>query len=424
MLFQKCVKYFKHLIPACLLALAAGTMSGCATGMSSLECGVELMNPTVMASLDSFESAAISIKLSNRVLLRSPISEQDTWPNDLYGVPSGTALFKMGLSLFASSQGITLATEIDPSTGWPRPTSALYIFLKEREQLLNRHVSRDDFLFFKSQPPDIYFRELGYRKKPETVNEYVYRNPLMAYGVVTNNKQEMLKLQEDIDLTAKGYARCDAFLRNAKGNEAESVKQAACQDPALKDEAITAALKEKTEDMALMEKNYGRLANKVYSASVAGADFTMAATVKIGCAVVNVARAIPNIDKEFQKVRGFYNAAMLFPRIKMVLNSLGIYKNNLGLQYTVYKTMYQQIKGKYQIKEQDPNQEKQVKEAVRRIELAETIIRELEPKLSLAFAGEHVEFSKQEAIKIEKVAAMFTASGEDTLLASFDNLQQ
>ncbi len=424
MLLIRKFKQIKYLILACLLALSAGSISGCATGMSSLECGVESMNPTVMAALDSFESAAISIKLSNRVLLRSPISEQDNWPNDLYGVPSGTALFKMGLSLFASSQGITLATEIDPSTGWPRPTSALYIFLKEREQLLNRHVNRDDVQFFRTQPADIYFRELGYRKKPETVNEYVYRNPLMAYGVVTNNKQEMLQLQEDINLTAKGYARCDAFLRKAKGNEDESVKQAACQDPALKDEAITIALKEKTEDMTLMEKNYGRLANKVYSASVAGADFTMAATVKIGCAVVNGIRAFPNIDKEFRNIRGVYNAAMLFPRIKMVLNSLGIYKNNLGLQYTVYKTMYQQIKGKYQIKEEDHGQEKQANEAIRRIELAEAVMKELEPKLMLAFAGEHVEFSDQEADKIQRVASMFTASEENTVLASFKNLQQ
>ena len=417
------LRYLKYLVLSGLLALATGNLSGCATGMSAIECGAESMNPTVMAALDSFESAAISIKLSNRVLLQSPLSEQDTWPKDLYGVPSGGALFKMGLSAFASSQGITLATEIDPATGWPRPTSALYIFLKDREKLLDKHVDKGDVAFFKNQTQDVYFRELGLRKLPDTVNEYVYRNPLMAYAVVTNNKKEMLQLEAEIALNARGYTQCDAFLRKASAEVGEEVKKAACKDPSLKDDAITAALKEKTEDMATMEKNYGKLANKVYSASVAGADFTMASMVKIGCAVVNGIRAFPNINKEFSRIRGVYNAAMLFPRIKMVLGSLGIYKDNLGLQYTVYKTMYQQIKGKYQIKDDDPAAEQKTKEALRRIELAEAAMQQLEPKLMLAFAGESVEFSDQEAKQMELLAAMFPASDSMTQLAALDRLQ-
>jgi hypothetical protein len=376
-----------------------------------------------MAALDSFESAAIAIKLSNRVLLQSPLSEQDTWPKDLYGVPSGGSLFKMGLSAFASSQGITLATEIDPATGWPRPTSALYIFLKDREKLLDTHVNKQDIAFFKSQPRNVYYRELGPRKKPDTTHEYVYRNPLMAYAVVANNKKEMLQLEEEINLTANGYTQCDAFLRTASADSNEEVKKAACKDPTLKDEAITAALKEKTEDMATMEKTYGKLANKVYSASVAGADFTMASMVKIGCAVVNGIRAFPNIQSEFSRMRGVYNAAMLFPRIKMVLNSLGIYKDNLGLQYTVYKTMYQQIKGKYQIKDDDPAAEQKTKEALVRIELAEAALQQLEPKLLLAFAGEPVEFSDQEAKKIELIAAMFPATDSMPQLAALEQLK-
>lgn len=401
-----------------LFALLAGNLSGCATGMSGIECAAESMNPTVMAALDSFESAAISIKLSNRVLLQSPLSEQDRWPKDLYGAPSGGALFKMGLSAFASSQGITLATEIDPSTGWPRPTSALYIFLKEREKLLDKHVDKKDRAFFTTCNRDIYYRELGRRMKPGTVHEYVYRNPLMAYGVVANNHEEMLKLQEQINLTANGFTQCDAFLRKSSGEVDNSVKKAACKDPTLKGDVITAALKEKNDDMVTMEKNYGKLANKVYSASVAGADFSMAAMVKIGCAVVNGIRAFPNIQNEFRNIRGVYNAAMLFPRIKMVLGSLGIYKDNLYLQYTVYSTMYQQIKGKYQINEEVPGQEQKTAQALHRIERAEAIMKQLEPKLLLAFAGESVEFSKQEAKELETIAALFPSSEELPRLAA------
>ncbi|CAH2032112.1 hypothetical protein [Trichlorobacter ammonificans] len=403
------------LLIAALLAFALFGLSGCATGMSALECGVESMNPTVMAALDSFESAAISIKLSNRVLLQSPLSEQDTWPSDLQGAPSGGAALKMGLSLLGSSQGVTVPLEIDPETGFPRPTSALYLFLKERQELLDKHVSKEDVRFFRNKPQDVYYRELAGRKKPDTIHEYVYRNPLMAYGVVANNKNEMLNLEAEIALTARGYTQCDAFLRKASATVDAEVKKAACKDPALKDEAITAALKEKTEDMATMEKNYGKLANKVYAASVAGADFSMAALVKIGCAVVNGVRAFPNINNEFKGLKGAYNAAMLFPRIKMVLNSLGIYKDNLGLQYTVYKTMYEQLKGKYQLKEEEPEQGQKVKEALRRIELAEAALKELEPKLQLAFAGEAVAFSSQEAQRLERIAALFPEAGEPSV---------
>lgn len=400
------------LMLASLLTLALFSLSGCATGMAGLECGVESMNPTVMAALDSFESAAISIKLSNRVLLQSPLSEQDTWPSDLQGAPSGGAALMMGLSLLGASQGVTVPLEIDPQTGFPRPTSALYLFLKEREGLLNKHVSKEDIRYFRDRRQEDYYRELGYRKQPETVHEYVYRNPLMAYGVVANNRNEMMQLEAEIVLTARGYTQCDAFLRKASATVDDSVKKAACKDPTLKDDTITAALKEKTEDMATMEKTYGRLANKVYAASVAGADFSMAALTKIACAVVNGVRALPNIEREFKGARGVYNAAMLFPRIKMVMNSLGIYKDNLGLQYTVYNTMYNQIKGKYQIKEDDPAQERKIKEALRRIELAETALKELEPKLQLALAGQQVEFSNQEAQRLDRIAALFPAAAE------------
>lgn len=414
------LKKLKYVCVAGLLALAVGNLSGCATGAAWIESAVDHSNPTVMGALDSFESAALSIKLSNRVLLQSPLSEQDRWPDDLQSGPSGETLLKMGLSWFATSQGVTAPLEIDPQTGFPRPTSGLYIFLKEREKLLDKHVSKQDADFFKNRPQDVYYRELGHRKKPTTVHEYVYRNPLMAYGVVTNNKHEMLQLEAEIALTARGYTQCDAFLRKASAEVSEEIKKAACKDPTLKDETIQAALKEKTEDMVLMEKNYGKLANKVYTASVSGADFSMAAISKIISAVASGIRAFPNIQNEFKGLKGAYNTAMLFPRIKIVLNSLGIYRDNLGLQYTVYKTMYQQLKGKYQIKGEEPAKEEKTKEALRRIELAETLLKQLEPKLKLAFAGEYVEFSESEVRQIEKTAALFPASDDMVLLAAIN----
>ena len=85
--------------------------------------------------------------------------------------------------------------------------------------------------------------------------------------------------------------------------------------------------------------------------------------------------------------------------------------------------MYQQVKGKYQIKDDDPAAGQKTREALRRIELAEAAMQELEPKLMLAFAGEPVEFSDQEAKKIERIAAMFPVTDDMPQLAVLEQLK-
>lgn len=467
-------------------------LNGCATGTSSLECGLESMNPSILASLDSFESAAIAIKLSNRILLQTPISEQDKWPAELYGVPSVGALFSMGISLLGSSQGTTVPTQIDPETGFPRPTSALYIFLKERERMLNAEVSRDDLRFFASQPATVIARQIPpHRRRADVqiIDDNIYRNPLMAYGVVTANRMEMLKLQQEIDLNAKGFKVCDAWVHRSSAGE---IKPAACRDPALKqvnlekrltrpggastkrssignvdygnqatdrgitniclpmdstqgalqpadssknrrtrsnrsqpqraDSQNTACVNEKvivvseqdriigqkTDELETMKKNYGKLAGRVYNASVAGADFTMAAMTKIACAIVNGVRAMPNAEREIRGWRGAYNAAMLVPRIRGIINAFGYYRDNLGLQFTAYRTMYQQINGIYPEQSDEPNKNNQVTQnALQRINQAMTVMQELEPKLELLASGSDVDFSDDEIMKLNQVARLF-----------------
>lgn len=467
-------------------------LNGCATGTSSLECGLESMNPSILASLDSFESAAIAIKLSNRILLQTPISEQDKWPAELYGVPSVGALFSMGISLLGSSQGMTVATQIDPETGFPRPTSALYIFLKERERMLNAEVSRDDLRFFASQPATVIARQIPqYRRRADVqiIDDNIYRNPLMAYGVVTANRMEMLKLQQEIDLNAKGFKVCDAWVHRSSAGE---IKPAACRDPALKQVSLekrlarpavtsteksgidrsgydnqatnrgttnicvpvnsnqetlqpadssrnrrtrsnrsqpqradlqnTACVNErvvvvseqdriigqKTDELVTMKKNYGKLAGRVYNASVAGADFTMAAMTKIACATVNGVRAMKNAEKEIRGWRGAYNATMLVPRIRGVINAFGYYSDNLGLQFVAYKTMYQQINGIYPEQGDDPSRNSQVTlNALQRIDQAVVIMQELEPKLELLASGKDVDFSDDEIMRLNQVARLF-----------------
>lgn len=501
----------------CTLVVLASHLNGCATATSSLECGVESLNPTVMAAIDSFESAALAIKLSNRVLLEMPINEQDAWPDKLYGAPSGAGLFKMGLSLFGASQGITIPLEIDPSTGLPRPTSALYIFLKERERMLSSEVSREDLRFFKSQSARVIAREIPYhRRQPnvQLIDEHVYRNPLMAFGVVTANRDEMIRVQQDIDLVSQGFKQCDAWVHASREGE---VKPAACQDPALKQDALESRMKkasftpsrptppppaqeqqpadegpavapprdlhdavggnskasaarkadtrkqrnaakrgkrnepmvlaeassskqsavdtlpppapsseatpaqgviyvneqerqigEKTEELETMRKNYGKLSSRVYNAAVAGADFTTASIVKIGCAVVNGARALPNIKNEFKGARGVYNLAMVISRVKMIINAFGYYQKNLGLQFTAYTTMYQQIKGTYpDLQDDDPNRQQKTAQALQRIAKAGELLQELEPKMTQLAQGQEVQFSDDDLQRLTSLAKLY-----------------
>lgn len=506
--------------------LLAALLSGCATATSSLECGVESMNPTVMATVDSFESAALAIKLSNRVLLEMPINEQDSWPDKLFGAPSGAGMLMMGISLLGSSQGITMPFEIDPTTGLPRPTSALYIFLKEREKLLTKEVSRDDLNFFRSRPPQVIARAIPpHHRQPnvQLIDDHVYRNPLMAYGVVTANRDEMIRVQQDVELLAKGFKQCDAWVHASREGE---IKSAACQDPALKQDALAARLKkasytpdrplsaappldvqppeeplikpprdlrdamgsnsrdkagkskkirdlsksrssktirgkkseptklaeptpsrqidpapletapvqkvlyvseqerqmtEKAEELATMRQNYGKLAGRVYNASVAGADFTAAAIVKIGCAAVNGVRALPNINNEFKGAKGVYNLTMVVSRVKMIINAFGFYQQNLGLQFTAYTTMYQQIKGTYpDLKDDDPVREQKTAQALQRIAQANDLLQQLEPKLALLAQDQDVTFSDEDLGRLASLSKLYPdqrQTEQDFLLA-------
>jgi hypothetical protein len=274
--------------------------------------------------------------------------------------------------------------------------------------------------YFKSKPAKVISCILGKRKKKGTVDSNVYRNVLMAYGVVTANKKEIMEMQRDIDNTAKGFKKCTFFINKSTAEiKDEKIIRSACPDHAFKNEDIEKKLatkvREKQEDKTQAEKAYGKLANKVYKASVAGADFTAAAVSKIGFAIVNSVRAMPNIKKEFSGLKGAYNIAVLIPRAKNVFKSLYVYKNQLGFQLTVYKTMYQQIKGTYEINDDEPTQH-----ALLRIKTVEDTLAELEPKLNLALRGEPVEFTDTEVRRLDVLAAMFPDNQQlkQTLIAS------
>ncbi len=398
-------------------------LNGCATLTAIAEGSAESMTPTVMASLDSFESAALSIQLSNRVLSEIPISEGDRWPSRLQGKISGRGMLKMGLSLTGSTQGVTIPTEIDPQTGFPRPTSALYIFLKEREKMLNTVVNREDSAWFRKQPKRIISRELPKSSLSADFNDpNLYRNVLMAYGVVTGNRREILEMEQEIENISKGFRSCNLFLHQTTEEiKDERIIKRYCPDPALKDEDISRNLRvkaradEKREEKERAEKAYGRLAANVYKASVAGADFTAAAITKIAFAATNGIRALPNIKNEFAGVRGAYNLAMIIPRAKNIFNSIGIYKKHLTFQWTTYRTMYQQINETYRIEEDD-----QTGQSLGRIRLFEQVMADIGQKIDLLVAGSpSVRLTDDDISSLDLLVAAFARNnGNETLLAA------
>lgn len=383
-----------------LLAFAAVPLS-CLNGCATMTAGLEsyLTPPSISDTVDSFESAALAIKTSNRILLHAPISEQETWPEKLYHAPSTKNALKMGIAAFGASQGVTVPTEFDPQTGFPRPTSALYILIRDRNQMLNRELKKSYLAYFRKNPQTITCSIEN--RQPECTNEFAYKNTLMAYGTVSGNNEEIAGLEQKIELMANGYRECDAWMRHSRQGE---VKPVACKDTGLKNDEVekTAQIRVKQEDLAEARKNYGKLSKRVYQASVGGADFTAAAVTKLAGAIIKFPKALQNAHNELNGWKGAVNAAMILPRLKNIFSAIGIYKDNLAIQLTAYSTMYKQIQGTYEV-EDTPR----TTEAKQRIELVLIALAELTPKLDTIVSGETVEFSPAERETWDRLAALF-----------------
>jgi len=383
-------------------ALYAGLallIAGCATGTALLESYVT--PASISDTLDSFESASLAIKASNRIL-RTPMQEKDEWPAKLWEAPKAENVLKMGLTMFAASQGITVPTEIDPQTGFPRPTSSLYLLIKDRLAIMDKFSSRQHAEYFRNNPTVYYYNP--YEGKVVEGNPYVYKSTLWAYGTVMNNKDSIKKAESEIDLYNKGFEKCDAWIKHSEKGQ---VEDAACKASINSDE-VKKDLEEKAklskEDLERDRKQYDKLSGRVYKASLAGADFTAAAVVKLVGAIIKAPKALQNANKEFKGWKGAVNTAMILPRIKNAIGSFGTYKDNLGLQVTTYKTMASNLKGKYDLKDDE-----QTKAAWNRLREMEAALKEIEPKLALIEKGGDIAFTPAEIRTWEALAAAYPA---------------
>jgi hypothetical protein len=368
--------------------------------------------PSISDTVDSFESAALAIKISNRILLQAPISEQELWPEMLYRMPSTENSLKMALSGLGARHGVTVPTEFDKETGLPRPTSPFYIMIKDRNQMLDRELKQSYLNYFRSNSAAIECAIVN--KLADCTNEFAYKNPLMAFGTVSGNTSELARLEQKIEQMSNGFRECDAWIRQSKEGE---VAQAYCKDPALKDADFKGMEITKTrEQLEQDHKVYGKLSKRVYQAAVGGADFTAAALTKIVSAIIKFPVALKNANNELKGWKGAINTAMILPRVKNISHSIGVYSSNLGLQLTAYKTMYTQINNSY------PTDEQPASKAARlRVEQYEREFAVLRPRLEQLLAGQDVTFSAAETQRWELMAAAFPQPGamEEFQLTAF-----
>jgi hypothetical protein len=394
----------KMLALASLLA-ASTQLSGCASGMAAIE-GLTTP-PSISDTLDSFESAALAIKISNRILLEAPISEQEEWPVKLYKAPSAENSIKMAITGFAGSKGITIPTEFDPQTGFPRPTSPLYLLIKDRNLMLDKEINKTYLSTFKKDQQAISCAISKPAK--DCIDKHAYKNPLSAYGVISNNSKAVADLEKELYLASNGYKECDAWVRKSKEGDVEPV---ACKDKSIKSDVFEKDLeiKQSKEEIELAKKNYGRLSKKVYMASVGGADFTAAAITKLVVTIAKFPLAVKNAPQEIKGWKGAINIAMLLPRIKNLFSAVGTYKDHLGNQITAYKMVYNNLQDKYDVKDDD-----KTKQAKLRIDRFEAAYKEIEPKLNQMAKGENIELTSAEQMKWEVLASMYPAD------INFDN---
>lgn len=407
------MKLFKLLAFVALTA-AATQMSGCATGMSLIEGATT--PASISSTLDSFESAALAIKISNRILLESPISEQEEWPAKLYKAPSLENAFKMALTGFGASKGVTIPTEFDPQTGFPRPTSPMYLLIKDRNAMLDKEINKTYLTAFKKDPKSLSCAIV--KPARDCVDKHAYRNPLSAYGVISNNSKAVAEMEKQLLMASNGYKECDAWVRKSKSGDVEPV---ACKDKSIKSDDFEKNLeiKQSKEEIEISKKNYGKLSKKVYMASLGGADFTAAAMTKLVVSIVKFPLAVQNAPQEVKGWKGAINIAMLLPRIKNLAFSIGTYKDHLGNQMAAYKMMYNNLQDKYDIKDDE-----KTKQAKLRIERFETAYREIEPKLSQLAKGENIELTPAEEMKWELLASSYPSSASFETELMFAAMQE
>ncbi len=359
---------------------APSSLPGLATGTSVIT--QFITPPSVRNTIDALESTIIAIRLSNTALLHMPMTDSCQWPVELSRVPSNETLLKMGISGAVMSQGQSIAFEKDPKTGLPRPTSPLYLMLKEKEALL---------------------------KKAKRPGRNAHRNALLAFGVVSLNNKEVRELEHDLIANERGFTRCQGLIRSDNKTFQRGIREKFCDKKALRvmqnnfSRREDLASQKETRDMA--KGKFAPLAKNVSRVTLAGMDYLGAALAQMTGAILKIPSAINNAKNEFRRLPP-HEVAMMVSRLENIKRIAPYFPQQVSDHISIYKTLYNVLKDEYpdDLDEEEKKTAQQVLDRVLAVETAYDGIRE---KIAALSRGENIHFSANEEETWARLAALF-----------------
>lgn len=352
------------------------TVPGLTTATSLI---TQVITPaSVRDTVDSLETALIAIRLSNRTLLHTPLSENCRWPLDLADMPSQDTLLKMGVSGALMSQGKSVAFERDPRTGLPRPTSPLYLMLKEKEVLLKR------------------------AKRPK---QKCPKNALLAFGVVSMNNNEIAELERALVANEKGQKKCQGLIGASNKTFQKGIKEKYCDNKALKVVKLDDQRETRKSEKADAKKEFAPLAKNVLRVTLANLDYMGAAMAQMTGAILKMPTAINNAKTEFKQLHP-REVAMMVSRLENIKQIAPFFPQYMSDQITIYKKIYSVLKEDYDdlLDEDEKKAAQLILDRIVTIEIAYASVRD---KIAALSRSENVSFSNEEQATWNRLSALY-----------------
>jgi predicted transcriptional regulator len=331
---------------------------------------------SVRDTVDSLESALIAIRLSNTSLLHTPLSENCQWPAQMNNAPSSDTLLKMGVSGALASQGKSAAFEGDPRTGLPRPTSPLYLLLKEKETVLRR-----------AKPP----RRNG------------HRNALRAFGVVSLNNKEVEELERELVAYERGAKKCQGLIGTTAKTFQRGIKEKYCENKALKIVKLDGQWESKKAERDDARKQFAPLAKNVLRVTLANLDYLGVALTQMTGVIWKMSSAIKNAKKEFQKLSP-REVAMMVSRLENIKKIAPYFPRYMSDQIKIYKDIYSVLKEDYDDL-LDEDEKKVAQRILDRVETAELAYAGIREEIAALAVSEDEVFSNTELFTGDSLAA-------------------
>lgn len=340
--------------------------------------GQAITPASVRDTVDSLETALIAIRLSNTTLLHTPLSENCRWPLDLADMPSKNTLLKMGVSGALMSQGKSVAFERDPRTGLPRPTSPLYLMLKEKEKVLKR------------------------AKRP---NQKCCRNTLRAFGRVSMDNDDIAALERELVALEKGQQKCQGLIGAGNKMFQKGIKEKYCENKALKVVKLDDQRETKKQERVDAKKEFAPLARNVLRVTIANLDYMGAAMTQMTGTILKMSAAINNAKAEFKQLHP-REVAMMVSRLENIKQIAPFFPQYMSDQITIYKKIYSVLRKDYD-NLLDEDEKKTAQLILDRLEATEIAYAGVRDKIAALARNEKVSFSDEEQATWDRLSALY-----------------